>query len=380
MSASVRSFAAVARYVAAAIVLFAAGCTEIDGQRVTWRYDAEGDALWILLHYDGIHGKDDGEREKTLEQIATFAANGDLLLREWPFHLEMAKIREAAADESAPAPLRAFAQTLSSSWTSVPVGHYRDGGRRIGALQCVRVAHFRDVVARGNALLNANIVAGDPDREWRLTAARMLPGAREGKPWIFVQGHAFGIEFPAHPREWAERKAEFFRDIIHEGEKRDGHVGKNFAQLLAQGPVLLSESPAGVRVRVGDPERPVTLRFRVNDEPGVDVDEAVKKAAPADLDALLADHLLGRGAADAPAAIAALAEWGPPEDRVRALLNRAAAAEGEDLAAVLAKLTEFAESWNRTEGLPEAPAGAGTREERLLAWWKWYQTMLEFPR
>ena len=79
--------------------LLLAGCVELDGQRITFRYLAEKDELQVLLCYDGIHSSSSDNSEKAVEQLTGFVGGGDFMLFDWPLHFDMVKLRENLAKE-----------------------------------------------------------------------------------------------------------------------------------------------------------------------------------------------------------------------------------------------------------------------------------------
>ncbi|MCK6482039.1 MAG: hypothetical protein L6R43_18405 [Planctomycetes bacterium] len=389
------------------LLLFLASCVEVDGQRITLSYDREADVLRLLLHYDGIHDKEDGK--KGADQLATFVAEGDLMLLDWYGHVEMAELRKEAGKEPGFPALGAFKAALVDSVKCTVVGHYRDHRGTLGALQLVEVRRASALVRKANAALNEAILGRIPESEWARTADRMRPGAAEEKQWIFLDGHSVGISFPAHPAEWSRNKVEFIADGVKETarkvadldarvaeeapeevvevpveagmeppsaaeaeasseererrqarERRSAEAGAGFfGQFLGMSPVAIVETAESVMVRIGDPGRPSTFRFRLRDEELANMDAAVLGVAPRSLDDALADRLLGGPVPEDPGVRADL-EWGPPEEAVRALLARAASSSGERRKAALDGLVAFAARWNREVGIPRAPAPGET--------------------
>jgi hypothetical protein len=145
--------------------------------------------------------------------------------------------------------------------------------------------------------------------------------------------------------------------------------------------VSVVETRASVTVRIGDPTTPATLRFRLRDRPagapaGEGVEEEVLQAAPTDLDAALAAVDPGALAPE-NGDVAAILEWGPREEPLRALLVRAAAARGEERAGLLRRLAARAEAWDREEGVPATPRPGGDDAEAALRLWaRWYRDVI----
>ena len=80
----------------AVLLLFLPGCVQLTGQRITWWYDRAKDELQVLIHYDGIHDSGNDQNGKGTEQIPPFVREGNVMLLDWPFQLEMAAVRKKA--------------------------------------------------------------------------------------------------------------------------------------------------------------------------------------------------------------------------------------------------------------------------------------------
>ncbi len=339
------------------------------------------DRLRLLVHYDGIHEDKEGEEGTGAGQIAEFVADGDLMLLDWFGHLKMKDVREQASRADTPPALRAFLACMATSVKTATPGHYRDPEGRIGAVQTVEVERASEFLRLANAALNEVVlVAGSAKGPWERTVARMRAGALADRQWIFLEGHSVGISLPAHPAEWARNKAKFVEEMMKEYGKREEEANAFPVQLLAASPISLIESREGVTLRIGEPARPTTLRFRLRKGTGAGLEEAVRGQAPASVDDALADRLLG-GKAAAATDVEAILEWGPPEDQVGALLSRAARTEGEAREAVLRRLAAWGEEWNQEVGIPEAPGRSGDGQEAdLSAWREWYRQMVGLRR
>ena len=75
----------------------------------------------------------------------------------------------------------------------------------------------------------------------------------------------------------------------------------------------------------------------------------------------------------------AVLEWGPPEERVRALLG---VVSGENEAArhqALERLDSLGAAWNREQSVPEAPTSREDLKGYVADWKAWYRAMLAFP-
>jgi len=375
-----------------AAIAMTAGCVELDGQRISIRYLADKDELHVLLLYDGIHDSDSKSDGKGAKQIPKFVANGDFLLLDWPMHFDRAEIEEELKREKPAEPdRRAFIRALLDSVKSVSLGHYRDTRGRIGAGQLLIVSNASKLVEKANALLNAGIVAGEGDVEpWPRTVAKMLEGAKKGEQWIRIDGHSIVMSFPAHLREWAWNKGRIFEDILDSAEdfgeeeededRKEETVKLALLQALSLAPISLVETPERVTIRLGARSAPSTFRIRLRDSKRTGLDDVVVKHVPVKLDERMADVLVSGEIGKADPGIRALIEWGPPEDRVRALLERAGKGKTpEAKQAAATRLAQFAVNWNRESGYPEAPEPSKDGSLNLEAWRQWYDSMVRFP-
>ena len=83
-----RRRASIGLWLSVAMLAALSGCVELTGQRITWFYDQAKDELQILLYYDGIHDSGSGTEPGT---IANFVRDGNVMLLDWPFHVQMAE-------------------------------------------------------------------------------------------------------------------------------------------------------------------------------------------------------------------------------------------------------------------------------------------------
>lgn len=362
-------------FVLAVLSLLLAGCVQLDGQRITFRYLAEQDELQILLCYDGIHSSDQEEISKARKQLTGFMQGGDFMLLDWPFHFDMGKFRENLAKEGEyTKEERRMVEALTSSVETTILGHYRDFDGRIGAAQLVVVKKASELLEAVNAWLSAKIIAGDVDQEWKRTAARMLEGAKRGEQWLRFDGHSIVMSAPVHLPEWQRFKGEQYVKLLRDVRNRDGDDSESgLIQLLAMAPLALIETPDRMTLRIGTKERPTTFRFRLRDTEKTGLDDAVLKLVPQSLDDRIAAALQGDGAEAVDPALKALLTWGPPEEQVRALLPAARGQDEERARAARAKLSEFAVRWNREVGFPEAPT------TEIEGWPEWYRRVIRFP-
>lgn len=375
------------RLLAAALLLGAvASCVELTGQRISLRYDAGKDELQILLCHDGIHESPPSRNEDGPKQIAEYVENGDILLLDWPGSIRKKDLRAAAERSSELPAFRDLCLAAAASIRSTPVGRYRDPDGRVGAAQWVVVSQAKEIVNKFNAMINEGILHEPVSTEsiWALTVQRMQDGARQGRAWLAIDGHSLRFTFPAHPAEWSRNKAAFVKAIVDGWEEaKAGKSNDNrpafFLQLLALSPLSLDESTEGVSIRLGHPQRPLSLRFALRDVYNTKLEATLATAVPTELDEALARHLIGGGETRAAQGVEAIAAWGPPEDSVRALLGRASGPDAAARGPALAQLRSLGEVWNRDGALPRAPERNDSRELYLEAWRQWYRTVITFP-
>ncbi len=372
------------------VLLLLPGCVELTGQRLTWFYDEDKDELLVLLHYDGIHESQQKIGEKSADgtqQIPKFVANGDVMLLDWPFHLDRDEIQKKADNEST--------DSLEKPWTQLvlkiqtrPIGYYREPDGRIGAAQMVIVPEAKQFVRELNGLINAHIAAGVDLSAGSLprTMKRFRKAAKEGHQWVTLEGHAIHIRLPVDPREWAGLKAEFLKNAFQHGAKSFGpDATESEKKALAAGIRILSSAPFSyidrgdeVEFVLGSSKRPTTLRVRIRDEYEPSLEKVTIDTVKVDLDEVLAERLLkpdDKTSAD----VSAVLDWGPPEEPVRALLAAAKRGDADRKKVAILQLRARAIEWNRDHGLPKAPAETDDTEAYLAAWKKWYAQMRQYP-
>jgi hypothetical protein len=365
-----------------ALLLLVAGlmaCVEVDGQRICISYDARADVLRLLLFYDGIHDSKD-EPENCRRDLNAFVAGGDVMLLDWCQHLDMAKVRADARAEETPPAQRAFLAGLADSVRARPLGHFRDPDGSIGVAQYVEVLHASDLVKKANAAISESVLSAETaDSAWTRTLERMRPWAREGRQWITLEGHSVAFCFPAHLPEWARNKTRTVLDAAHGSEAKEDKVGDlpdAWLRILSWSPVSVIETQAAVTVRLGDPARPNIFRARMRDRKSRNLDDDVVRLVPASFDALLTGDAPPAAGHPEDPGIRAILDWGPPEERARVLMARAAGASGEEKAAALARLAAWGEVWNRDVGVPKAPGVSADPVAVLDAWKAWYRELL----
>jgi len=366
----------------AAVLLTLPGCVELTGQRITWFYDAVEDELRILIHYDGIH--DSGSGDKGTEQVPKFVENGNVMIFDWPFHLETAEVREALDNESTNPREKEWARLIASIETK-PVGYYREPNGRIGAAQLVTIPKAKQFVRNLNDLINKEVGKEireemvHPDDPLARTFKRMRAAAGKDHQWVQLEGHAIRLTLPVHADEWAVAKGKFLQDAARELAKAFGEKGskeaRNSANMvlkaLASVPVSYIDKGDRVTFVVGRREVPCTVRLDIREEYEPSLEKVVRGTVKVDLDKAAAAALLDDGADRGPG-LAAVLSFGPPEERVRALLVAADTQCSSKRRAAIEQLQSWATQWNRDRGVPEAPQDVDQPEDYLAQWKKWY--------
>lgn len=374
-------------WAAVAGLCFLESCVELTGQRITIRHDEAKDRLQILIQYDGIHDNE-GEGESGREQIPHFVKAGSVMLLDWPFHIDMDDIRGKAEAEGDSPAMRALLLAMPGSIEARPIGRYRDPDGRVGAAQLVTISGVRDFLRKVNAALNESILEGAAFSDWPRTRDRMRPGAAQGRQWLVLEGQSLRFSFPAHPGEWAKGKSAWIRGLLEEWAKstRPGeapeYVPAFYLQALALFPASLEETSDEIVIRLGEPARSSTYRFSIRDAYEANLEEVVAQTIPAELDADLAAALLSPEPPAADSALTAVSEWGPPEEKARALV---AAAEKPDEAtrqAALERLRALGAEVTEAGLLPPAPpapASDAALEPYVALWKDWYRRAIRQP-
>lgn len=365
------------------ILLGVAACVELTGQRISWFYDAKADELRVLVFYDGIHESASGEKNGA-QQIEAFVREGEIMPFDWPFYLKPAELRgrEGLGE------LEARGAALLAGLQVHVIGRYREPDGRVGAVQHIVLQRASECLRLACDLVNRNLIKQEGKTiACPLTRARFLEAARAGLQWAAFEGHSIRVTLPIHGGAWARLKGIAVHRIITEivaeiarphapetGAPADG--GRGLALLvqgLASCPITYQEEEDRVLLRFGLPATPSLLRLPLRKRYEPSLEKAVAANVPIELDGLLSAAALGRTEPEGP--LADLLAWGPPEERVRALLPGLRSEEAPRIRAVLAK---FAEEWNRIVGVPEAPRGI-QNEEYAAAWEGWYWAMRHFP-
>lgn len=358
----------------AGILLLGTGCTVLEGQRISLHYDKAADRLQVLLNYDGVFNarpKDQAKAEKDLRELAK---EGNLMFLDWFAQLRWKELRRAANADGTPQAIARFLQALCDSTEVTTLGQYRDMKGHLGAAQLVTVENAGRIVELANAALSEGVRLGEGDDGWKRTMAAMREAAGAGHTWFTLRGHGLEFETPVHPAEWRLAKLEFFRELMKDAARAAGRDEKHdpaeiapdgIAWLLSQAPISLDQDRRRLRVRFGFRDGPSTMRVPLRKGHTDNLEAVVKAVAPTDLDARLADHVLGQKSGDV--ALEAIATWGPPEESVRAVARVAREKDGADRGRALAWLEAWAKRWNEAGERPKAPEKM-THE----AWTAWY--------
>ena len=254
--------------------------------------------------------------------------------------------------------------------------------------------------AKANAAISEAILqqfGGKHDPGWAHTQDKLLDAARHDHPWLSFQGHSLCVSFPVHRGEWATGQTGALVSLLHDiaqaappptpGQDPQAKPAdpEPWAQLLGHiqwlsaAPISYSTTDGQVTLRLGDSAQPSVFRLFVRDAYNPQLEATVTSAVPADLDEAIGRRLLQRGSDPAPPGIDAILAWGPPEAQVQGL---AAVARGQDpaaAAAAIAKLEEFAATWNKTQGYPPAPEPWADPKQYLFQWRHWGKLMDNYP-
>ena len=364
------------------------GCVELGGQRLAWFHDSAKDEMQILIHYDGVHDSGKGKHGKDIEQIPEFVNNGDVMLWDWPFVLEMDSAREAAEDKDTKPQERELAVALLSIKVQ-PVGYYREPNGKIGAAQLITIPNAKAFVCKLNAMINAEITEEkvSPDIPPARTIERMQTAAKKDHQWIALDGHAVRVVLPVHQGEWNHGKitflnelAEFAADVLG-GESCEQDKADFFRMclgLLASTPLSYIDRGDEVEFVIGRTKTPSVVRAKIRDKYEPSLETVLIDTVKIDLDEQLATALLDKDASPS-APVAAVVRFGPPEDQVRALLAAAENGDGQRQQAALKRLRGWAEQWNRDQAIPEAPESVDNADDYLAAWKTWYVAIKRYP-
>lgn len=370
-----------------------ASCVELTGQRLVFFHDAARDELTLLLFHDGIHERKSPDNGDGAQQLAEYVKEGNVMLLDWPFHVQMKEVRQLAGLESAPPAQRALARTLAEQVTSRALGRYRDPEGRVGAAQLVRVTRASGLLAAANAAISETLLLTEESAGWSRTLAMVKAAAREKATWLRLEGHSLVVSFPVHSGEWARGKAQLLAEVEEElrenaRKKATGQpalLRGALIQILGLSPFSIQEGSGRVTFRLGEPERPAVHRILLHDGYTPRLEATLEREVPASLDAALASALLAEKAGDPERDLAELLDWGPPEERVRALLNHLedSKLEGQERSALRRRIADhlrlWAKAWNEAGNLPSANVGARDDEDFLDSCRAWYVRAVQSP-
>ncbi len=369
------------------VLLGVSGCVELTGQRISWFYDSVKDELQVLIHYDGIHDSGSDQHGKGVEQIPKFVADGDVLLLDWPFHLQMADVRKVINDQDADPREKDWARLVASIETK-PLGFYREPDGRIGAAQLVTIPKAKDFFRKLNDLVNREILDSpvSPGGPTFRTEKRIHAAAAKGHQWSQLDGHAIRVTVPVHADEWARVKGEFFKELVKEivkafgdeGRDADSHFLRQLFQAVASVPVSYIEEDDQVTFVAGRRNTPTTVRVHIRQKYEASLEKVLVDAVGVDLDETRTKALLEADGESSDRSATVL-DWGPPEDRVRPLLAVAQGGDDHRKQTAIARLESWATQWNVEHGVPEAPQKMENIEDYLAAWNQWYGRMKQFP-
>lgn len=210
------------RLLAAVVTLSLAACVELTGQRISWFHDRARDELRVILCYDGVHDSaKDESQSSSVKELTKLVADGDVMLLDWPLHLEHEELEEMLVTASTPPAMRELL-LLFRSVRVTTLAHYRDSRGRIGAAQHVCIPNVSAVLRAANAAIREENVH-DPwvDARWPRTARLVDEAVRSGHNFLSLDGNAFVIDFPADRNEMRAIRASaldaLFAAILKEG-------------------------------------------------------------------------------------------------------------------------------------------------------------------
>ena len=369
-----------------AVLLLFSGCVEIDGQRITWFFDEAKDELKLLIFYDGIHDSGTIEYGEGTEQVPKFVADGDIMLMDWFFYLDMNKLREDSQSRKS-TPLEKEWYRLLTAVKSQPVGYYREPDGHIGAAQLLTIPNASQFIRDLNRLISRQILEEGFKDEYLIprTIERLKMSARRNEAWIELDGQSILAGMPVHPGEWASVKRRFFESLFElylacrEGRKQCKSVdsARLFVQAFSSALVSYMDLGDYVRIAVGRPSVSITARLWIRDEYEPSLEKVLMKTVKVNLDEELTKAALGNKTKRSEA-ISAVLNWGPPEEKARALINLAENDNEDQRATAIKYLQSLSEQWNAAQRMVEAPA-EGEGEEYLAAWKDWYTQMKRYP-
>jgi hypothetical protein len=272
-----------------------------------------------------------------------------------------------------PAEQRDIAKAVGEQVQVEPVGHYRDALGRMGGAQLITIAKASALVRAINTAINAEIRRNKladmlpPELDLPGTRERILAAAENDHQWLAIEGHALRIDVPVHEHEWARLKAEGIFDLLEQthaplqGEDAEERTRESFARIshsLANIPFGYNESGGIVSLRLGDPAGPVTIRLEDDSKYDHSLEEMLRELVKQDVDPLLAQRLAGEKVEPASAGLTALADWGPPEERVRAVARLVNSGGDAAVRRGYTWLRDFSADWNRRHNLPKMPSPA----------------------
>ncbi len=276
----------------AVLLLFLPGCVQLTGQRITWFYDQAKDELQILLHYDGIHDSGNDASGKGTEQIPQFVREGNVMLLDWPFQLDMAAVRKKAEASGTWSLEKDWAQLVLTLKTEA-LGYYREPDGRVGAVQRVTVPRASEFLAKANRLISRQVLESSPLAGGTMTRTveRICAAARKGHAWIRLDGQSIRIDVPVHPDEWAGFKVERLHAAAKyvatalapkaTAEEKAAYLWS--LQGLTSAPISYRERDDRVEFILGRAKTPSTWRFQIRSDYQPSLEKVVAESVKADV-------------------------------------------------------------------------------------------------
>lgn len=378
------------------VFLFIPGCLQICGQRITIFYDAQRDILNLLIYYDGVFDSGSIENGNGSEQLTDAFNDGDILLVDWPFELDMSSVKEAAAEEGSSEAGKIAAQAIVDDIHAKPVGRYRNPKGEIGFLQHVTITHatrfFESInTAICKALIeeSANTDFDSTDQDMPETAKKWLTAAKNNHQWLRINGHSIEFTAPVHSREYSVLKVGYIKSLISliDDDKIEGVSIILNAICLA--PISYEETLNKVTFRIGDSDNPTTVRLLARDEVEYtdNLEEQINNMKFEELSDLLIkqNELETKPADDSetwmlnPVELAL--KYGPAEQVIWSYIKKAEKTQDPwDKQDALEWMDTYAEMNKETIlGYPPLSKDEAAAEETIKLWVKWCRQMYDYP-
>lgn len=359
----------------------------VQGHRITIRHDAEGDRLQVLLMYDGIGADRNGARTPGTsvgvnEHLRSLIEGEWIVLLDVRQRVDTRDVRRISADPTSNALRKQWADLVTSGVAIQTVGYARDRRGQICVAQLITIDHVTEWLRKLNAAISGSVLVGEflPQEDGTITKLWETE-ARTGHRWVVLDGHSVHFRLPV-AGYGARVKARALVSVLSSMllQTDDGVAARMRCALisLCAAPLSVRDADGVLAISFGDPGTVETLRLRIRPDAEYrpNCESEIQRNASTDLTAEMAraltdeDYLAGDG-------VSALVEWGPPEERVRALVTALESSDRRQKNIAWRKLCVFAATWNRDHQKPEAPR---CDESETIAREAWSEWLLDFDR